>query len=120
MAVTVTSADVARAIRAVVSTEVTEELTGLLAYARNEVVRIAPLAPDIVHDRAAILTVGYIYDKPTAARGQAYANALRHSGAKIMLLPYRVHRAGPTSRTIKTRGGFSRGFSRGFNMVMDR
>ena len=82
MAVTVTSTDVARAIRAVVSTEVTEELTGLLAYARNEVVRIAPGAPDVVHDRAVILAVGYIYDKPTAARGLAYANALRHSGAK--------------------------------------
>ena len=120
MAVTVTSADVARSIRAVVSTDVTVELTDLLEYARIEVVRIAPLAPDVVHDRAAISIVGYIYDRPTAARGVGYANVLRHSGAKVMLLPYRVHRAGPTSRTIKTRGGFSRGFSRGFNMVRDR
>ena len=31
---------------------------------------------------------------PEAARGDAYANAMRNSGAARMLLPYRVHRAG--------------------------
>ena len=37
---------------------------------------------------------GYLFDQPEAGRGDAYANAMRNSGAARMLLPYRVHRAG--------------------------
>ena len=87
MAVNATVSDVARSIRAVDSTAVTAELTNLLAYASAEVTRIAPDAPDAVHDRAAISIVGYLYDRPTAGREMAYANVVRNSGAGAMLLP---------------------------------
>ena len=98
MAVTATVEDVARSIRAVVSPDVTAELIDLLAYASGEVTRIAPNAPDPVHNRAAIAVVGYSYDRPTAAREMAYANVIRNSGAGAMLLPYRTHRGGSTSK----------------------
>ena len=98
MAVTATVGDVSRSIRAVDSTDVTAELTDLLAYASAEVTRIAPLAPDAVHDRAAISIVGYLYDRPTAGREMAYANVVRNSGAGAMLLPYRTHRGGSTAK----------------------
>ena len=94
MAVRATVEEVMRSIRAVDSPAVTAELTDLLEYASGEVERIAPLAPDAVHNRAAISIIGYIYDRPTAGRGLAYANATRNSGAGSMLLPYRVHRGG--------------------------
>ena len=97
MAVTATVEDVARSIRAVVSPDVTAELTSLLDYARVEVTRIAPLAPDQVHNRAVISIVGYSYDRATAGREMAYANVVRNSGAGAMLLPYRTHRGGSTA-----------------------
>ena len=37
---------------------------------------------------------GYLLDQPEASRSDAYANAMRNSGAARMLLPYRIHRAG--------------------------
>ena len=120
MAVTVTVDEVARAIRAVDSAEVAAELGALLAFARGEVVRIAPRAPDLVHGRAAILAVGYLYDKPTAARGVGFANVFRNSGAIALLAPYRIHRAGSTAKAIATRGGFSKAFSKAFDVVRDR
>ena len=97
MAVTATVSDVARSIRAVDSTDVTAELTALLDYATAEVTRIAPNAPDVVHNRAAISIVGYIYDRPTAGRMTIYSNSIRNSGAGAMLLPYRTHRGGSTA-----------------------
>ena len=97
MAVTATVSDVARSIRAVNSPDVLEELADLLAYASIEVVRIAPNAPDAVHNRAAISVCGYIYDRPTSGNMMAYANSIRNSGAGAMLLPYRTHRGGSTA-----------------------
>ena len=97
MPVNATVSDVARSIRAVDSTDVTAELTALLDYATAEVLRIAPLAPDVVHDRAAISIIGYLYDRPTSGREMSYANAIRNSGAGAMLLPYRTHRGGSTA-----------------------
>ena len=97
MAVRATVSDVARAIRAVVSPDVTAELTDLLEYASGEVTRIAPGAGYRLHNRAAIAIVGYLYDRPTAGREKAYANVVRNSGAGAMLLPYRVHRGGSTT-----------------------
>ena len=102
MAVTATVSDVARSIRAVVSTEVTAELTDLLAYASAEVTRIAPNAPDTVHNRAATSIVSYIYDRPTTGRDMLYANVVRNSGAGAMLLPYRTHRGGNTAQAQAT------------------
>ena len=97
MAVTATINDVSRSIRAVDSPDVLSELTDLLAYASAEVTRIAPLAPDQVHNRAATSIVSYLYDRPTAGRETAYANVIRNSGAGAMLLPYRSHRGGSTA-----------------------
>ena len=98
MAVSVSVSDVARSIRAVVSPDVTAELADLLAYASGEVQRIAPLAPDAAHNRAAVSICGYIFDRPTSGRETAYANVVRNSGAGAMLLPYRAHRGGSTSK----------------------
>ena len=106
-----------RSLRAVDSPDVLAELADLLAYASGEVTRIAPLAPDAVHNRAATSIVGYIYDRPTAGRDMAYANAVRNSGAGAMLLPYRKHRGGTTA--LDTLGGYSAGFSSGYDVVMD-
>ena len=97
MAVSATVSDVARSIRAVDSPDVMAEIADLLAYASAEVTRIAPLAPDVVHNRAAISVVGYLYDRGTAGREMAYANVVRNSGAGAMLLPYRTHRGGSTA-----------------------
>ena len=97
MAVRATVSDVARSIRAVASPDVLAELADLLEYASAEVTRIAPLAPDPVHNRAAIAIVGYLYDRPTAGREKTYANVIRNSGAGAMLRPYRAHRAGSTA-----------------------
>ena len=99
MVVTASVSDVARSIRAVDSTDVTAELTALLDYATAEVTRIAPNAPDVVHNRAAISIVGYIYDRPTSGRMTIYSssNSIRNSGAGAMLLPYRTHRGGSTA-----------------------
>ena len=98
MALTATVADVSRSIRAVDSPDVLAELEDLLAYASAEVTRIAPLAPDVVHNRAATsIIVSYLYDRPTAGREMSYANVIRNSGAGSMLLPYRHHRGGSTA-----------------------
>ena len=97
MSVTTTIAEMSRSIRAVDSADVTAVLTVYLAYASTEVERIAPGAPDVVHNRAATAIVGYLYDRPTAWRMMAFANVIRNSGAGAMLLPYREHRAGTTA-----------------------
>ena len=97
MTVTATVSDVARSIRAVDSTDVLAELTALLDYATAEVTRIAPNAPAVVHNRASIAIVGYLYDRPTAGRMMTYSNSIRNSGAGAMLLPYRHHRGGSTA-----------------------
>ena len=51
--------------------------------------KTAPEAPEIIKDEAIIRLCGYWFDMPLAARGTAYASALRNSGAKSILLPYR-------------------------------
>ena len=97
MAITATVADVSRSIRAVDSPDVLAELEDLLAYASGEVTRIAPLAPDTAHNRAAISICGYLYDRSTVGRMTDYSNVIRNSGAGAMLLPYRTHRGGSTA-----------------------
>ena len=66
----------------------------MLAYASDAVIQHVPTAPDNIHNEAVRRLCGYLFDQPEAARGDAYSNALRNSGAARMLLPYRVHRAG--------------------------
>ena len=94
MAVTLTAAALAQALRLGDTPEETAEATRLLQYATEAVTKHAPAAPDAVHDEAAIRLAGYLFDQPTAGRGTGYADALRHSGARAILLPYRFHRAG--------------------------
>ena len=96
MAVTLTVAQLAAALRLSDSTEETAEATRLLAFATAAVVKHAPAAPDVAHDEAAIRLAGYLLDMPNAGRGAGYADVLRNSGAMAILLPYRVHRAGAT------------------------
>ena len=97
MAVTITVAGLAAAMRVGETAEETAEVTRLLAYATEAVVRHAPAAPDVVHDESAIRLGSYIFDQPTASRRDAFANAMRNSGAGRMLLPYVEHRVGATA-----------------------
>ena len=94
MAVTITIDDLRAALRLTDSPEETAEVTRLLAYAADAVVKDTPNAPDTAHNEAVRRLVGYLYDMPEAGRGDAYGNAMRSSGAARMMLPYRVHRAG--------------------------
>ena len=111
----VSPAGIAAAIRAVNSPDVSAEVAELQAYARTEVERIAQTAPRAVRDMAVIAIVGYHYDAPTSAADMSYSDVLLYSGAGAMLEPYRLHgKVGP-----RTLGGFSRGFSSGFNVVRD-
>ena len=96
MAVTFNVPELAAALRLNDSAEETAEVTRLLSYVSVAVVKHAPAAPDVAHDEAARRLAGYIFDQPEAARGDAYANGMRNSGAARMLLPYRIHRAGYT------------------------
>lgn len=94
MAVTLTAAALAAAIRLGNSAEETAEATRLLSYTTEAVTKHAPDATDAAHNEAAIRLAGYLYDQPNAARSVGHADALRNSGARAILLPHRVHRAG--------------------------
>ena len=94
MAVTLTAAELAAALRIGDSAEETAEAMRLLKYVREAIPRHAPNAPDAVQDVSAVRLAGHLYDSPAAARGTAYANALRNSGAATILAPWRDHRAG--------------------------
>ena len=98
MAITITSAQLAAALRVGDSAEETAEVSRILTFASTAVQKFAPVAPDAVHNEAAVRLSGYLFDSPTAARGAAFANALTNSGAAAALLPYRVHRAGLVSK----------------------
>ena len=90
MAVTLTIAELVAALRLSDSAEELAEATRLLAYASAAVVKYAPAAADVAHDEATRRLAGYLFDMPEAARGDAYANAMRNSGAARSLLPYRI------------------------------
>ena len=94
MAVTIDAAGIVAALRLNDSSEELAEVTRILAYASDAVVVHVPNAPDSAQNEAVRRLCGYLYDMPEAARGDAYANAMRNSGAARMLLPYRRHRAG--------------------------
>ena len=94
MAVTLTVAELAAALRLGDSAEETAEVTRLLAYATEAIAQHAPSASDTAMNESARRLAGYLFDQPEAGRGMAYSNALRNSGAQRMLLPYRVHRLG--------------------------
>ena len=99
MAVTLTVAELLAALRLNDTAEETAEVTRLLAFATEAVTKQAPLAADTAMNEAVRRLAGYLFDQPEAARGDAYSNALRNSGAQRMLLPYRLHRAGYADST---------------------
>ena len=96
MAVTLTVEELRAALRLNDSTEEIAEVTRLLAYATEAIEQHAPDASDTAMNEAVRRLGGYLFDMPEAGRGDAYANAMRNSGAARMLLPYRVHRLGLT------------------------
>ena len=97
MAVTLSCVELSAALKIGDSAEETADAMRLLKYVREAITRHAPNAPDAVQDVSAIRLAGHLYDSPTAARGTAYANALRNSGAAAILAPWRDHRAGVMS-----------------------
>ena len=99
MAITLTPAELAAALRLLGSDEEIAQVTRLLTYATERVEKHAPAAPDVVMNEACIRLAAYLFDQPYAPAGARYANALRNSGAGNILLPYRIHRAGSTGET---------------------
>ena len=97
MAIDLTLAQLTAALRLGDSAAETAEATRLLAYVYAAVPREAPDAPAVISNEAAIRLAAYLYDQPTTSQGDLVANALRFSGAKAILLPYRSHRAGNVS-----------------------
>ena len=101
MAINLTAAQLAAAMRVGTSPEETEQVTRLLAYSTESISRHLGDAyadtPETIVNEAAIRMCGYLWDQPYASRGATYANTLQNSGAAAMLLPYRVHRAGSVS-----------------------
>ena len=69
-------------------------MTRLLAVVEAMVEKYAPNAPAALQNEAAIRICGYLFDAPAAPGGAAYANALRNSGAAVLLLPWREYRLG--------------------------
>ena len=100
MAVNLTLAAFAGALRLGDSAEEQAEAVRLLAYATEAVEKHAPSAPSATQSEAAIRLGAYLFDQPNAGRGLSYANALRNSGAAMILLPYRIHRAGSTGEAV--------------------
>ena len=104
MAVTLTVADLARAARVGDTAIETAELTRILAYVTEAIDRhlgdAYDTTPDAVINEAAVRMGAYIFDRPTASRGAAYANAGRNSGAWSALLPWTVHRAGSAAEAV--------------------
>ena len=94
MAIDLTLEQLTAALRLGTSQAETDEATRLLAYVYAAVQRETPDAPAVISNEAAIRLAAYLYDQPTTSQGDQVANALRFSGAKAILLPYRSHRAG--------------------------
>ena len=100
MAVTLTAAQLAAAMRVGDSAEEMAEVERLLAYGTEAVQRHGPAAPDAVHNEAVVRLCGYLFDQPLASRRDAFANAIRNSGAARMMLPYVDHRVGATDEVV--------------------
>ena len=111
MVVSITAVELQAALRLGNTVEESAEVTRLLAFSSEAVTKHAPGAPTTTANEAVRRLAGYLYDMPEAARGDAYANGLRNSGAARMLLPYRVHRAGlsggETTETASSPPGFT-------------
>ena len=105
MAITITVAELAAAVRLGDSAEETAEdypPTGLLnrsgrASTRQKLPKLARMKRSLGWRRKCSTSL-------LRARG-AYANAMRNSGAARILMPYRIHRAGSTEDAIAVAQG---------------
>ena len=68
-------------------------LTLNLAAATELVLRRAPEAPDVAHNKAVVQIVGYWMDAPPSAAQRFGFNAWLHSGAGAVLGPFIQRRA---------------------------
>ncbi|MDE0383814.1 MAG: hypothetical protein OXI22_08030 [Defluviicoccus sp.] len=108
MAVTITPAEVAVAIRAAATKDtvpgpVTTVLAFLVPAATAMLLEYAPGAPDAMHNAALVRLAGWLYDAdPTDAR---VSSALYVSGASNLLGQWRVHRAGAVGSAAPSGGG---------------
>ena len=97
MAVTLTGAQLAAALRLGSSAMETAMVERLLASGTAEIERHLGGAyddcPEAIVNEALIRLAGHRYDSPTTR----FANSLRSSGAAGMLLPWRHHGAGVVS-----------------------
>ena len=109
MAVTLTAAELANAMRVGDTAEETAEVTRLLSYAAEAVVKQAPNAPNPVHNEACVRLASYLFDQPTAGMGDRYANAMRNSGAGRILLPHTTHNLGTVDPADTTRASSADG-----------
>lgn len=89
MAVVITVAEFAAALRLSDDAAELAEATRLLQYATVAVVERAPNAPDVVHSEACIRLGAFMFDRPNADRRAGWSNAIRQSGAGSILQPYR-------------------------------
>ncbi len=94
MAVTIDRVALAKRLRIGQSASELEEVDNLLAEATAAVIRLAPDAPDVIHNTAVYRFAGYAYDRPFASADTRFSNVMRNSGAASALLPYRNHRLG--------------------------
>ena len=89
-------------------------LERLKAAGSSLIATVSPDAPDTIKDEALVRFVAYIYDSPNASPGDGYASAWRNSGAESLVSRWVVRRGVGASA-----GGFSTGFSSGYNVVRD-
>ena len=94
MAVTLTVDQLRDGVRAGDTQQETDVLTRLLAVATAMVEKHAPNAPEAVQNEAVVRVASYLFDQPNASARQAYSSAFRNSGARGLLLPWRVHGLG--------------------------
>ena len=68
-------------------------LNRLMGVAEAMIDQIVPDAPEAIQDELAIRFAGYLYDQPSAGRGEGYANAWRNSGAASLAARWVERRA---------------------------
>ena len=94
MAVTILRAQLAARMRLGRTQTELDEVDHLLAEATEAVIRLCPIAPDVIHNMAVWRYASYSYDRPFASQSTRFSNVMRNSGAGAALLPYREHRLG--------------------------
>ena len=109
MAIDVTVDVVIAAIRVGATDVERAEVTRLRDYAIAEIAQhlgdAYTDADPVILNEAAIRLIAFLYDVPSVARGVAFANALRQSGASRMLYRFIVHRAGLATPEAATAQG---------------